>query len=631
MDDSGQIDLLTAASFRIGALLVEPPLRRVSSGAAVETLQPRVMQVLVALARANGTIVSRDALVRQCWEGRIVGDDSINRVMSRLRRLSDEHGEGNFRVETLTKAGYRLIGEVGPQVPVGQPPIVSDRANKAAPPWLGRRAIAGGVAIGAVALAAILLRQPLGIDSSRPVVEVEPFTITASGIPPGLVAELRAETADFLANEKFYAVTVPRAAGGPPPDWRIRGTVAPDDNGRRVVVFAELLRRGSDAAVAQLRVERDVKQPMLARSLGLRIGRTAGCVLLDTTNPELTGGFVEAALPALSASCITWHDKTSSTAARIDRFRDNALSLPKSAYFRARLGELYGDLATEGGADAAMLRNQGLAWVAAAETIDPTQPHNFLARARLLPPSDFAGREAMLRKALTGRPSDCACEFGDYSNFLSMVGRNAEARTHASRAREKEPKNIPWLRRAGEAAAVAGDYRTAHFELTQVAGYLPDPSNLDAWRMNLGIWSRDWPLAKAMVARQPDLELRSLQTALIAALETADRNGLDAAGQSLLARSKTDAPNDRAVVTALAMSGKTSDALVAADRLLERQPIQVSVLFEPSFADARRAPAFLTLAQKTGLVGYWRTSGHLPDFCGAKDAPPLCRNLRRVP
>jgi len=71
------------------------------------------MQVLVALARANGDILTREALTVLCWDGRIVGEDAINRVMSRLRRLSEGIGGGSFRIETITKVGYRLVA-LGP-------------------------------------------------------------------------------------------------------------------------------------------------------------------------------------------------------------------------------------------------------------------------------------------------------------------------------------------------------------------------------------------------------------------------------------------------------------------------------------------------------------------------------------
>ena len=103
MSEDGRIELAHAADFTLGSLSVRPPTREVESDGTVELLEPRVMQVLVALARADGAILSRDDLIRQCWEGRIVGEDAINRVLSRLRRTAEGIGQGCFRIETITK------------------------------------------------------------------------------------------------------------------------------------------------------------------------------------------------------------------------------------------------------------------------------------------------------------------------------------------------------------------------------------------------------------------------------------------------------------------------------------------------------------------------------------------------
>jgi predicted ATPase len=72
-------------------------------------LQPRVMQALVALVRADGRVLSRGDLMAQCWSGMVVGDDALNRVISRLRRLSETLASGVLRLETITKVGYRLV------------------------------------------------------------------------------------------------------------------------------------------------------------------------------------------------------------------------------------------------------------------------------------------------------------------------------------------------------------------------------------------------------------------------------------------------------------------------------------------------------------------------------------------
>ena len=83
-----RIDLAEEQDFAIGELRVSPTnLTAERNGERVE-LQPRVMQVLVALAQARSAVVSRDKLVESCWEGRIVGDDALNRCILALRHLA---------------------------------------------------------------------------------------------------------------------------------------------------------------------------------------------------------------------------------------------------------------------------------------------------------------------------------------------------------------------------------------------------------------------------------------------------------------------------------------------------------------------------------------------------------------
>ena len=126
MPDIGRIDLARTGDFRIGALLVRPGIRQlVRDDGQSEVLEPRVMQVLVALAQADGAILTRDELTQSCWENRVVGEDSINRVMWRLRRVTAGIGHEEFHIETITKVGYRLL-RVGRSEPVA--------ASEPAPP-----------------------------------------------------------------------------------------------------------------------------------------------------------------------------------------------------------------------------------------------------------------------------------------------------------------------------------------------------------------------------------------------------------------------------------------------------------------------------------------------------------------
>lgn len=101
-----RIDLARRSSIRFGATRIEPSLRRLEAKSAV-TLEPRVMQVLVALHDAETLVVSRERLVQLCWAGVVVGDDAINRAIMELRRAAAKVG-ADFEIETIPRIGYRL-------------------------------------------------------------------------------------------------------------------------------------------------------------------------------------------------------------------------------------------------------------------------------------------------------------------------------------------------------------------------------------------------------------------------------------------------------------------------------------------------------------------------------------------
>lgn len=61
--DDGVIDLAHSPDFVLGTMVVRPSNRMMECGADREVLEPRVMQVLVALVQARGAVVSRDDLV----------------------------------------------------------------------------------------------------------------------------------------------------------------------------------------------------------------------------------------------------------------------------------------------------------------------------------------------------------------------------------------------------------------------------------------------------------------------------------------------------------------------------------------------------------------------------------------
>lgn len=130
----GLIDLAREAAFSLANLDVAPASRELIGPSGPIVLQPRVMQVLVALNRRRGQVVSRDELVTACWGGRVVGEDAINRCIQAIRRLAAAHG--GFEIQTVARVGYRLSAtapapshDLSPETAFPAPPQSAERRH----------------------------------------------------------------------------------------------------------------------------------------------------------------------------------------------------------------------------------------------------------------------------------------------------------------------------------------------------------------------------------------------------------------------------------------------------------------------------------------------------------------------
>ena len=98
--------------FRLGAWLVDPSSNSIESVAGTRQMEPRTMDVLVALCRANGETVSTEQLLEQCWGSTINGDSPVHKNIALLRRLLGDDAGAPVFIETIRKRGYRIVAEV---------------------------------------------------------------------------------------------------------------------------------------------------------------------------------------------------------------------------------------------------------------------------------------------------------------------------------------------------------------------------------------------------------------------------------------------------------------------------------------------------------------------------------------
>lgn len=202
-----RVILAREPAFTVGRLAVHPSTRQISCENQRETIEPRVLQVLVALARADGEVVSKDELFHCCWEGRIVGEDAINRVISRLRKIAKKIAGSTFHVETIRGVGYRLV-EAEPR-PDQQPP--DDKQAGDSLLRLGRRSASPGFLTAAAASVAIIAGTGIywlngrSAEAGPASVAVLPFKSMSPGTP--YFAEgLAEEVANQLARDPQFKV-----------------------------------------------------------------------------------------------------------------------------------------------------------------------------------------------------------------------------------------------------------------------------------------------------------------------------------------------------------------------------------------------------------------------------------------
>jgi DNA-binding winged helix-turn-helix (wHTH) protein/tetratricopeptide (TPR) repeat protein len=139
---------LEPETLRIGSIEIRPLTREIHGPRGLVTVEPRVMEVLVALAAARGRVVTRGELVDRCWGGRAVSEDAINRTIQRIRWVAKEAAADSFSIKTVHKTGYRLV-----ETPRAAEP--ETEATAPAPGRMTRRLFTPGVLLaGGGALAA---------------------------------------------------------------------------------------------------------------------------------------------------------------------------------------------------------------------------------------------------------------------------------------------------------------------------------------------------------------------------------------------------------------------------------------------------------------------------------------------
>lgn len=98
--------------FLINKFRVDPDRRRIQRGSDTIALEPKVIQVLVLLARHQGEVVSHQTLLDAIWTNTVVEASALQRCIAQLRKALDDDARRQAVIATYPKKGYSLVADV---------------------------------------------------------------------------------------------------------------------------------------------------------------------------------------------------------------------------------------------------------------------------------------------------------------------------------------------------------------------------------------------------------------------------------------------------------------------------------------------------------------------------------------
>ena len=100
------------AAIQVGDWQADLSTGQLTRGRIVRQVEPKIMDLLFLLASRPGEVFSREEVLAALWPDVVVGDDSLARSVSRLRKALGDDSRAPTYLQTISKRGYCLIAPV---------------------------------------------------------------------------------------------------------------------------------------------------------------------------------------------------------------------------------------------------------------------------------------------------------------------------------------------------------------------------------------------------------------------------------------------------------------------------------------------------------------------------------------
>jgi TolB-like protein/tetratricopeptide (TPR) repeat protein len=98
--------------YRFGNYSLDVARQELRHGTELKSVEPKVLDLLLFLIRNRERVVSKDDLITNVWQGRIVSESTLTSRITALRQAIGDTGQDQRLVRTIARKGLRFIGEV---------------------------------------------------------------------------------------------------------------------------------------------------------------------------------------------------------------------------------------------------------------------------------------------------------------------------------------------------------------------------------------------------------------------------------------------------------------------------------------------------------------------------------------
>jgi len=624
------IDLAREADFDLGSLSVRPARCEIEQGGATQTLQRRVMQVLVALAQARGSVVSQHDLVIRCWRGLSVSDDAIVRCISKLRKIAAGYTGPPFAIETIPGVGYRLTSprfvEHEHEPAAGRAPPGRNRAHV----WWA----AAALLIVALAGAALWTLYGRSSPGARNRVVVQPFeTLSNSGDVRALARRIPNEVVNALGDSQIDAVLVGQQASKdyPKPVSRKPGLIVTGilrDDGHNMVVDLRLEDGATRAALWSTEFKRNSRETSdLPLEVAARVADVVNMInFARNANPPLID---DSALSALLQTTDMIRDSRGGDWAQlIDHAQGVVTRHPDFAFGHSVLAGAYLEAALDIDVPD---RAKAMADAARREAdltlkLDPQDAGAYAVLSGLefsrRPYNYRAGEVILLRGIKFARhPKEPLGALYQYEgNLLGSVGRVREGLSFQLIAQAKDQWSPAKMTKLALVYANLGNLPAARDALQKAVQRWPNYSFVrNARRYIAGFFGQPSDALATIdfldAEASSDQDENAIWRTFIQARSTPSRPVTAAAVRDIRAAAEHGAIARETEIMMLAGLGETRQAIEVTNLALDHQELDPKFVFAPVTRNMRQDPGFLRLVDRMGLISYWRETGKMPDFC----------------